>query len=58
MAFSEFEEKRLAKVIGSFIEKRQPLVHLREQLDLNLLLNDSLLSCDSGALRPYERAYG
>lgn len=34
MAFSEFEEKRLAKVIGSFIEKRQPLVHLREQLDL------------------------
>jgi len=34
MAFSEFEARRLAKVVGDFIEKRRPPAHLREQLDL------------------------
>lgn len=34
MAFSEFEEKRLTKVLGSFIEKRRPPVHIRAEVDL------------------------
>lgn len=34
MAFSEFEQKRLTKVISDFIEKHRPPAHLREQLDL------------------------
>lgn len=34
MAFSEFEQKRLTKVISGFIEKHRPPAHLREQLDL------------------------
>ena len=34
MAFSEFEEKRLTKVVGSFIEKRRPPAHIRVEVDL------------------------
>ena len=35
MAFSEFEIKRLQKVVGRFIEKNRPPEHLREQVDLS-----------------------
>ena len=34
MAFSELEEKRLTKVVGSFVEKRRPPAHIRAELDL------------------------
>ena len=29
MALSEFEEKRLAKVVGNFIERRRPPTHIQ-----------------------------
>ena len=34
MAFSEFETKRLEKVVGSFIQKHRPPPHIRAELDL------------------------
>jgi hypothetical protein len=34
MAFSEFETKRLNKVVGAFIEERRPPAHIRPKLDL------------------------
>lgn len=38
MAFSEIEQARLRKVVGAFIEKRRPLPHIRNQLDLSYRL--------------------
>ena len=35
MAFSEFEIKRLQKIVGRYIEKNRPPEHLREQVDLS-----------------------
>lgn len=34
MAFSEFEVRRISKVIAGFVEKRRPPAHVRDQLDL------------------------
>ncbi|WP_202845222.1 DUF3024 domain-containing protein [Luteimonas sp. SJ-9] len=34
MALSEFETKRLEKVVGSFIQKHRPSPHIRPKLDL------------------------
>ena len=39
MAISEFETKRLEKVIGSFIEKHRPPPHIRAELDLAFRIN-------------------
>lgn len=34
MALSEFEMKRIEKLVGGFIEKRRPPAHIRSKLDL------------------------
>jgi len=34
MAFSEFEKKRIEKIIGRYIESRRPPPHIRTKLDL------------------------
>ena len=34
MAFSEFEMKRLEKVVGAFIDRKRPPAHLRDRVDL------------------------
>jgi hypothetical protein len=34
MALSEFERKRVERVVGAFIEKRRPAPHVRPELDL------------------------
>jgi hypothetical protein len=34
MAFSEFETKRLERIVGAFIEKHRPAAHIRAELDL------------------------
>ena len=34
MAFSEFEVRRISKVVAGFVEKRRPPAHVRDQLDL------------------------
>lgn len=34
MAFSEFEERRIGKVVGGFVEKRRPPAHVRDRSDL------------------------
>lgn len=39
MAFSEFETKRLEKVVGTFIDKHRPPPHIRPELDLSFRIN-------------------
>ncbi|ANJ66707.1 hypothetical protein A9404_04340 [Halothiobacillus diazotrophicus] len=39
MALTEFEIKRLEKVVGSFIEKHRPAPQIRPQLDLSYRIN-------------------
>jgi len=39
MAFTEFETKRLEKLVGSFIEERRPAPHIRPELDLSYRIN-------------------
>ena len=34
MAFTEFEQKRVEKIVGAFIEERRPPPHIRPKLDL------------------------
>ncbi|MBC8316937.1 MAG: DUF3024 domain-containing protein [Desulfobulbaceae bacterium] len=34
MSLSEFEIKRIEKIVGAFIENKRPPVHIRNQLDL------------------------
>lgn len=34
MVISEFEIKRIEKIVGEFVEKRRPALHLRDQVDL------------------------
>jgi hypothetical protein len=34
MAFSEFETRRLEKVVGAFVERHRPPPHIRPRLDL------------------------
>ena len=34
MAFSKFERKRCEKIVGAFVEKRRPPIHVRTQVDL------------------------
>ena len=38
MALSEFEQKRVERAIGEFIEKHRPAAHIRPQLDLGFRL--------------------
>jgi len=35
MVFSEFERKRIQKIVGQYIEKRRPPEHLRDEVDLS-----------------------
>ncbi|MEN8199711.1 MAG: DUF3024 domain-containing protein [Thermodesulfobacteriota bacterium] len=35
MAISEFEIKRIEKLVGDFVEKRRPDPHIRKQLDIS-----------------------
>ncbi len=34
MAISEFEIKRIEKIVGEFIEKKRPEPHIRDKLDI------------------------
>ena len=40
MAFSEFEIKRVEKIVSQFIEKRRPAPEIRNKLDLGYRLRD------------------
>ena len=35
MAFSEFERKRIEKIVGRYIEEKRPPVEIRDELDLS-----------------------
>lgn len=39
MSFSEFETRRLEKVVGAFIDERRPPAHIRAELDLAFRIN-------------------
>jgi len=54
MALSEFETKRLEKIVGAFIEKRRPPPHLRPEIDLGFRV--SAQSVEIFEIRPrYDR---
>lgn len=40
MALSEFETRRIEKIVGAFIEKRRPPPHVRPKLDLSFRIKD------------------
>ena len=39
MAISEFEIKRIEKIVGEFIEKKRPEPHIRDKLDIAFRIN-------------------
>ena len=39
MAISEFEVKRIEKLVGNFVESRRPPAHIRERVDLSFIVN-------------------
>jgi hypothetical protein len=53
MALSEFEARRLEKIVGSYIESRRPPPELRKQLDLNFRIHGQ--SVEIYEVRPYWR---
>lgn len=40
MSLSEFEVKRIEKIVGEYIENKRPPVHIRNQLDLGYKIKD------------------
>ena len=40
MAISEFEEKRIEKIVGAFIAKHRPPAHIRKELDFDYRFKD------------------
>lgn len=53
--FSEFEIKRVEKVVGAFIAKRRPPPHIRKQLDLGFRLKGQ--SVEIFGIRPVWHGY-
>jgi hypothetical protein len=43
MEFSEFEQRRIEKIVNAFLEKRRPPADLRKQLDLGFRLEGQSL---------------
>jgi len=39
MAISEFEQKKIEKLVGEYVEKRRPPAHLRDKADLSFRLD-------------------
>lgn len=39
MALTEFETRRIEKIVGDFIETRRPPMHIRREVDLGLRVN-------------------
>lgn len=56
MALSEFEQKKVEKVVRAFIEKRRPLPHIRKELDLGYRLAGQ--SVEIFEIRPVWRGNG
>lgn len=50
MAFSEFETKRLEKIVGAFINEHRPPPHVRSELDLGFRITGQ--SVDIFEIRP------
>ena len=40
MAISEFEIKRMQKLVGNFIEAKRPAPHIRDKLDIGFKISD------------------
>lgn len=40
MAISEFEIKRIEKVVGTAVEKRRPPVHIRNEFDIGFRIDN------------------
>jgi hypothetical protein len=53
MALSEFEVRRLEKIVGSYLESKRPPPELRKQLDLKFRIHGQSVEIDE--VRPYWR---
>ena len=40
MAISEFEIKRIEKIVGQFVESKRPAAHIRNELDISFRISD------------------
>jgi hypothetical protein len=40
MALSEFETRRMKKLVGNFIEAKRPAPHIRDKLDIGFRISD------------------
>lgn len=43
MALTEFETRRIEKIVGEFIESRRPPMHIRKELDLGFRLDGQIV---------------
>lgn len=39
MAFSEFELRKYAKIVGAYVERRRPPPHIRKELDISFRIS-------------------
>jgi hypothetical protein len=51
MALSEFEQRRCAKIVGTFVEGRRPAAHVRPKLDLGFRVSGQ--SVEIFEIRPH-----
>ena len=47
MSLSEFEERRIAKIVGKYLEARRPPVHLRQELDFSVRIDGQSVFIDT-----------
>lgn len=40
MSISEFEIKRIEKIVGKFVERKRPAAHIRNELDIAFRISD------------------
>ena len=50
MALSEFEQKRCERIVGAYVQKRRPPVHIRPELDIGFRISGQ--SVEIFELRP------
>ena len=47
MALSEFEQRRICKIVGEYLESRRPPLHLRKELDFAVRIKGQSVFIDT-----------
>lgn len=56
MAISEFETKRVEKLVGQFVEMKRPPGHVRNELDISFRISGQSFEIFTPALTPISSA--